>query len=70
MKRFLKRNLADVGDGSMNALADKVYTNKECHTVICTPYMATFLFNNHMHPYISSSGGTIFTATYVGMVVE
>ena len=49
-------------------------TNKECHTVTCTPYNMATLFNNH--PYISSSGtpvGTKFTAaTYVGiiMVVE
>ena len=57
----------------MNALADKV----QKQDVPCTQWyalhnMAT-LFNNH--PYISSSGNLvaqlqIYTATYVGMVVE
>ena len=57
----------------MNALADKVHTNKKCHAhsdMHALHIMAT-LFNNH--PYISSSGtpvGTNFTATYVEMVVE
>ena len=38
IKRFLKRNLADVGpEESMNALADTKHTKKECHSVICTP---------------------------------
>ena len=40
IKRFLKRNLADVGMAQfMTALADKraTHANKECHTVIHTP---------------------------------
>ena len=65
-KRFLKRNLADVGMSQcMNALADKVH-NKMYHAhrdmhvhSITRPH----LFNNH--PYISSSG---FTAAYYALV--
>ena len=41
IKKFLKRNLADVGMVQcMNALADKVHKQEvPCmHTVICTPY--------------------------------
>ena len=35
-KRFLKRNLADAGMAQWMHWLTK-YTNKECHTVICTP---------------------------------
>ena len=63
IKRFQKRNLADVGISQcMNALADKVHKQE----VPCTQCNIATLFNNH--PYISSSDtpvGTKFTATYV-----
>ena len=70
IKRFLKRNLADVGMAQWIHWLTK-YTNKKCHA--CTQWyalhnMAT-LFNNYS--YISSSGtsvGTKFTATYVAML--
>ena len=56
----------------MNALADKVKVKQgmphsDMHSITQPQYSTT------MHPYISSSGtpvSTIYTATYVGMVVE
>ena len=77
MKRFLKRNLADVAMCQcMNVLADKVHKQEVycTRTVICSTHALhnmTTLFNNH--PYISSSKFSAnwrATANYVGMVVE
>ena len=69
IKRFLKRNLADVGMSQWMHWLTK-YTNKKCHAhsgMHSIIIMGT-LFNNH--PYISSSGwpvGNKFSATYIGM---
>ena len=73
IKRFLKRNLADVGMAQINALADKVDKQEvPCKQRYAFHNTAT-LFKNHPHIHVSNSGtpvSTKFTATYVGMVVE
>ena len=69
-KKISEKKSSWCTDGSMNALADKKYTNKKCHahSDLHSIHMA-ILFNSH--PYISSSKCSVnwrATATYVGMV--
>ena len=50
--------------GWRHALADEIHRQGE--------HIPQHCYNSHNHPYISSSDtlvGTIFTATYIGMVV-